>query len=186
MTQARCYQAAISYWRRIKTEPDARNMGVLYWQARPTMPPQPACIGLTHHTAGCAVDAGYAPDRLHEHSACAARVYRLCRAFAAGHACYLNPIDDTPKNPPLLTRAATCAQLNDIWQGVSWSSVNYGGKWKLLMYAAKNFFNPLLVSAEYLNATATATAFITSDVPAPIGGARCSLVVQEAPGVDAQ
>lgn len=38
MTQARCYQAAISYWRRIKTEPDARNMGVLYWQARPATP----------------------------------------------------------------------------------------------------------------------------------------------------
>ncbi|KAK9835150.1 hypothetical protein WJX81_001501 [Elliptochloris bilobata] len=92
VTQSRCYQAAISYWRRIKTEPDARTMGVLYWQ------------------------------------------------------------------------------LNDIWQGVSWSSVNYGGKWKLLMYAAKNFFNPLLVSAEYLNATATATAYITSDVPAPITG----------------
>ena len=71
------------------------------------------------------------------------------------------------------------AQLNDIWQGVSWSSVNYGGKWKLLMYAAKNFFNPLLVSAEYLNATATATAFITSDVPAPIGGARGSLVLEK-------
>ena len=35
VTQARCYQAAISYWRRIKTEPDARTMGVLYWQARP-------------------------------------------------------------------------------------------------------------------------------------------------------
>ena len=62
------------------------------------------------------------------------------------------------------------AQLNDIWQGVSWSSVNYGGKWKLLMYAAKNFFNPLLLSAEYLNATATATAFITSDVPAQLTG----------------
>ena len=32
VTQSRCYQAAISYWRRIKTEPDARTMGVLYWQ----------------------------------------------------------------------------------------------------------------------------------------------------------
>ncbi len=69
-------------------------------------------------------------------------------------------------------RARARAQLNDIWQGVSWSSVNYGGKWKLLMYAAKNFFNPLLLSAEYLNATATATAYITSDVPTAIRGAR--------------
>ena len=72
------------------------------------------------------------------------------------------------------------AQLNDIWQGVSWSSVNYGGKWKLLMYAAKNFFNPLLLSAEYLNATATATAYITSDVPTALRGARPGPLPQQA------
>ena len=39
VTQSRCYQAAISYWRRIKTEPDARTMGVLYWQVRASCKP---------------------------------------------------------------------------------------------------------------------------------------------------
>ena len=32
VTQARCYEAATSFWRRIKTDPDANTMGVLYWQ----------------------------------------------------------------------------------------------------------------------------------------------------------
>lgn len=34
-------------------------------------------------------------------------------------------------------------QLNDIWPGASWSSIDYYGKWKLLHYAAKRFFNPI-------------------------------------------
>lgn len=37
-------------------------------------------------------------------------------------------------------------QLNDCWPCFSWSSLEYGGNWKALHYAAKRFFNPLLVS----------------------------------------
>ena len=38
-------------------------------------------------------------------------------------------------------------QLNDNWPVCSWSAIEYGGKWKLLMHFAKRFFAPLLVSA---------------------------------------
>jgi hypothetical protein len=44
VTQARCYEAATAFWRRIKTDSDANTMGVLYWQlndvwqVRPRMP----------------------------------------------------------------------------------------------------------------------------------------------------
>ena len=38
-------------------------------------------------------------------------------------------------------------QLNDCWQVASWSSIDYFGRWKALHYAAKKFFNPILVSA---------------------------------------
>ncbi len=38
---------------------------------------------------------------------------------------------------------ATFWQMNDVWPVTSWSSMEYSGKWKLLQYAAKNFFNPL-------------------------------------------
>eukprot|EP01080_Neovahlkampfia_damariscottae_P007305 gene7305-11624_t len=37
-------------------------------------------------------------------------------------------------------------QLNDIWPGMSWSSINYGGKWKILQYFVRDFFSPVLVS----------------------------------------
>ncbi|MDR1145026.1 MAG: hypothetical protein LBK71_02700, partial [Verrucomicrobiales bacterium] len=37
-------------------------------------------------------------------------------------------------------------QLNDCWPAVSWSSIEFGGGWKALHFAAKKFFNPLLVS----------------------------------------
>lgn len=32
VVQSRCYEAATAYWRRIKTDPEAMTMGVLYWQ----------------------------------------------------------------------------------------------------------------------------------------------------------
>jgi beta-mannosidase len=38
-------------------------------------------------------------------------------------------------------------QLNDCWPGISWSSIDYAGRWKALHYASKRFFNPVLASA---------------------------------------
>jgi beta-mannosidase len=37
-------------------------------------------------------------------------------------------------------------QLNDCWPAVSWSSLDYSGRWKALHYAARRFFAPLLLS----------------------------------------
>ncbi|CAL8468004.1 g7542 [Coccomyxa elongata] len=90
VVQSRCYEAATAYWRRIKTDPDAMTMGVLYWQ------------------------------------------------------------------------------LNDIWQGPSWSSVDYGGHYRLLHYTAKKFFAPLLVSVDYDKNTNIAAVFLTSDINEPL------------------
>ena len=38
-------------------------------------------------------------------------------------------------------------QLNDNWPVASWSSVEYGGKWKLLHYFAARFYAPQLITA---------------------------------------
>jgi beta-mannosidase len=38
-------------------------------------------------------------------------------------------------------------QLNDTWPVCSWSSIEYGGTWKLLHYAARRFFAPVLLAA---------------------------------------
>ncbi|MBR7160915.1 MAG: glycoside hydrolase family 2 protein, partial [Clostridia bacterium] len=37
-------------------------------------------------------------------------------------------------------------QLNDCWPVVSWSSVDYYGRWKALHYRARKFFAPVLIS----------------------------------------
>lgn len=42
-------------------------------------------------------------------------------------------------------------QLNDCWPAVSWSGIDYHGRWKALHYAAKRFFAPVLLSAEDVN-----------------------------------
>ena len=38
-------------------------------------------------------------------------------------------------------------QLNDCWPVSSWSSVDYFGRWKALMYHSRRFFAPILLSA---------------------------------------
>lgn len=37
-------------------------------------------------------------------------------------------------------------QLNDMWMGPSWSSLDWKGNWKALQYMAKRFFAPLMIS----------------------------------------
>lgn len=39
-------------------------------------------------------------------------------------------------------------QLNDCWPVISWSSVDYCGRWKALHYAEKRFFAPLMISCQ--------------------------------------
>ncbi|MGK9054050.1 glycosyl hydrolase 2 galactose-binding domain-containing protein [Neorhizobium petrolearium] len=38
-------------------------------------------------------------------------------------------------------------QLNDTWPVASWSSLDYGGSWKVLHYMARRFFQPVAVAA---------------------------------------
>ncbi|KAL4228617.1 hypothetical protein ACF0H5_011667 [Mactra antiquata] len=44
------------------------------------------------------------------------------------------------------TMGALYWMLADIWQAPTWASLEYGGKWKMLHYFAKQFFSPTLIS----------------------------------------
>ena len=57
-------------------------------------------------------------------------------------------------------------QLNDVWPAISWSSIDYAGRWKLLHYAARRFFAPQTVVAEHKGA-ATRVALV-SDAQTPL------------------
>jgi beta-mannosidase len=53
------------------------------------------------------------------------------------------------------TLGAIYWQLNDCWPVASWSSLEFGGRWKALHYAARRFFAPALVSARHLGSETT-------------------------------
>lgn len=65
------------------------------------------------------------------------------------------------------TMGALYWQLNDVWQAPSWSSIEYGGRWKMVQYFAKQFFAPILVSPRLL-ATNDITVYIINDDFTPI------------------
>jgi len=73
-------------------------------------------------------------------------------------------------------------QLNDTWPGCSWSSLDYGGGWKLLHYMAARFYAPLMVTARpegddialiaVNDAPRPATLRLTVRAVTPAGGLR--------------
>lgn len=58
---------------------------------------------------------------------------------ACSHALLL-PCQAVPACAPSARR-----QLNDVWPGMSWSSVNFGGRWKPSHYSVARLYAPLAV-----------------------------------------
>jgi beta-mannosidase len=54
-------------------------------------------------------------------------------------------------------------QYNDCWPGMSWSSVDYFGRWKALHYLARKFYAPILVSGLENVQDGKIDVFVTSD-----------------------
>ncbi|KAJ6574536.1 glycoside hydrolase family 2 protein [Mycena capillaripes] len=54
-------------------------------------------------------------------------------------------------------------QLNDIWQGVSWSAIEYSGRWKVLQYGLTGVFSPLTIYPFWTPDNATLEVIVTSD-----------------------
>ena len=60
-------------------------------------------------------------------------------------------------------------QLSDVWPVASWSSITYSGRWKLLHYAAKRFFEPVHVAGFRLR-DGTLKVSVTNDTNKAAGG----------------
>ena len=56
-------------------------------------------------------------------------------------------------------------QLNDVWPGASWSSIDYFGRWKALQFHARRFYAPLLIAALRNNGTTTVSLVSDSTTP---------------------
>lgn len=42
-------------------------------------------------------------------------------------------------------------QMNDAWPSISWSSIDYYGRWKPLQYMAKRLFPNIAIFTDYQN-----------------------------------
>lgn len=59
-------------------------------------------------------------------------------------------------------------QLNDVWPGASWASIDYYGRWKPLHFHARRFFAPLAVAA--LRKDAKTKVTLVSDRTTSVSG----------------
>ncbi len=57
-------------------------------------------------------------------------------------------------------------QLNDVWPGASWASVDYFGRWKALQFHAKRFYAPLRVAP--IRQDGRTEVFLISDRTEPL------------------
>ncbi|WP_426688694.1 beta-mannosidase [Rhodanobacter ginsengiterrae] len=57
-------------------------------------------------------------------------------------------------------------QLNDVWPGASWSSIDYFGRWKALQFHARRFYAPLRVAP--IRRDGRTEVFLVSDRTTPL------------------
>eukprot|EP00879_Flechtneria_rotunda_P007346 GHRR01007707.1.p1 GENE.GHRR01007707.1~~GHRR01007707.1.p1 ORF type:complete len:1340 (+),score=540.78 GHRR01007707.1:559-4020(+) len=71
-------------------------------------------------------------------------------------------------NSTVLTMGVLYWQLNDVWAGASWSSVDYGRVWKPLHYSVKRLFADVSLSIQQHVDRDSLQVYIVSDVLQPV------------------
>ena len=61
-------------------------------------------------------------------------------------------------------------QLEDIWQAPTWAGIEYDGRWKVLHYAAKDIYEPVIIAPFYNTTTGDLEVYVTSDLWSPVSG----------------
>ncbi|KAH7130593.1 glycoside hydrolase superfamily [Dendryphion nanum] len=59
-------------------------------------------------------------------------------------------------------------QLEDQWQAPTWAGIEYDGRWKVLHYAAKDIYQPVIVAPFFKNKTGVLEVWVISDLWSPI------------------
>ena len=66
--------------------------------------------------------------------------------------------------------AAAIWQYNDCWPGATWAMVDYHRRWKAVLYQARHFFAPVLVSGVPDTKSGRAELYVTSDRQDDVAG----------------
>lgn len=61
-------------------------------------------------------------------------------------------------------------QLEDIWVAPTWASVEYDGRWKVVHYAVKNTYEPIIIAPYYDQKTGNLSVWVTSDLWEAVDG----------------
>ncbi|WAR56586.1 hypothetical protein PtB15_7B435 [Puccinia triticina] len=61
-------------------------------------------------------------------------------------------------------------QLNDVWEGISWSSIEYTGRWKVFHYIAARVQSHVVISPIFHQTNNTLDIYVTSDLWQPVEG----------------
>jgi beta-mannosidase len=56
-------------------------------------------------------------------------------------------------------------QINDVWPGASWASIDYYGRWKALQFRARHFYAPLAIAAEHKDGATQVSLISDATVP---------------------
>jgi len=88
---------------------------------------------------------------------------------------YRRRMDKLQPNGEGHTMGALYWQLNDVWPGASWASIEIYGRWKMLHYYARNFLAPVLVSPYQLKNEDVSVELISDHVALKNGSLRVRL-----------
>jgi beta-mannosidase len=61
-------------------------------------------------------------------------------------------------------------QLEDIWQAPSWAGIDYDGRWKVLHYAAKDIYQPVIVAPLWNVTSGVLDVYAVSDLWEEVSG----------------